>query len=37
MTIKELKGLRALADDRSIAIKQSEKLSLLLSGEEGTT
>ena len=27
MTIKELKGLRALADDRSIAIKQSEKLS----------
>ena len=27
MTIKELKGMRVLADDRSIAIKQSEKLS----------
>ena len=27
MTIKELKRLRVLADDRSIAIKQSEKLS----------
>ena len=27
MTIKELKRLQVLADDRSIAIKQSEKLS----------